>query len=361
VDFLPSVLSETQNYLNSANMIYLNDITTKIVKDSEIIGFVCENLNPIRFVGVLDFGVDSDAYEEYMTSNGMSSLTFIYNDDIITIPSVSVGDEETTKPYVSTNSDFILRQNENKIITIIGGNFDDSVKLEFGPEVTINGFDFITDQRMDVNVTAGSNNQVGTDIIVTKGNSHHFGNTPTIKVIDSAIGTGPSGTYLWGFPSGGTGLSAFDGNWTLEVFGDINSPDDFFMTSDAGTPSNGTGPSAPYDSYYLFGEKSSPNYGAGNYAQMSTSYFRQLTELSFYYHMYGDGIGALVVQSKDDDGVWTEQWRRDGQQNLQDDPFIYTGTLNASSWDAVAIRFVFEDGGSYDGDIAIDNIKIVSI
>jgi len=361
MDFLSSISAQTETNLNSANLIYLSDVTTKIVDNGVIVGFICENLTPIRFVGVLDFGVDSRSFDEYMTFKGISSLTYVYGNDITTIPEIVEEDASTTRPYISTSESIVLRQNENKSIIINGGNFDPDVTLNFGPQITVNGFDSITDNQMVVNITAGSSNQIETDIVMTKGSTQSFGNVPTIKVIDSAMGTGPQGTYEWGF-NGGSGLGAFDGNWTLEVFGDINSVDDFFMTSDAGTPSNGTGPNSGVDGYYLFGEKSNPNYGTGNYGQMSTSYFRILTEVSFYYHMFGDGIGALVLQSKDSDGIWTERWRRDGeQQSNQSDPFLYTGTIDASSWDAVMLRFVFEDGGYYDGDIAIDKIKFVSI
>ena len=363
MDFLPSILAQTQNYLNSSNAIYLNDVTLKAVDDGNIVGFICENLTPIRFVGVLDFGVGSDVFEEYMTFRSLTSLTFIYNNDTTTLPDTSTGDGAiTTKPYLETSGDIILRQDENKQITLTGGNFDPSIVVDFGPQVTVNGFDSITDQQMIVNVTAGSANQDSTSMVMTRGDVQSFGNSVSIMVTDQAIGTGNAGTYEWGFSNGGTGYGAFDGNWTLEIYNGIDSIDGFFKTSDAGTPSNGTGPTSGYDGYYLFTERSGDNYGSGKYGQITTTNFRILTEISFYYHMYGGAIGDLIIQSKDNDGLWTERWKKSGeQQSNQDDPFLYTGALDTTSWDAVAIRIVFGEALNYDGDIAIDKIKLVSI
>lgn len=360
--FLTSIYSQTQANLNSINIIYLDDINIKIVDDGQIVGFVCESLTPVRFVGVLDFGVHSDAFEAYLTIKGYSTLEFIYDDDITTIPIeeevISSGD--SIKPYISTTGIIMLFHNENRVVKLAGGNFDPDMTMDFGTGITFNGFDEITDKELSANITAGSANQASKGVKLFRGSNIHFGETPRYGVANNTTGTGPAGTYNWGM-AGGNGLGAFDGNWQLEIFGGVNSIDGFFRTSNTSTPSGTTGPDGSDDGFYLFSEKTSPNNGTGNYGQISTSYFNSLTTVSFSYHMAGTDIGRLVLQSLDESDVWTERWQRQGNQQTQASHFLLSGNIDASGWSAKKIRFVFEDGGGYSGDIALDTIKIVSV
>lgn len=366
MEFINTTETEVTPLLNPANLIYKSDIDIKILDGTTIVGFIITTVSPVRFVGVLDFGCASEAFEEYRIDQYLTSLTFNYNEDTQTTPPILADDAVSLRPYISNTSNIVLFQGTTSDIEINGDNFDSNIIFDLGPEVTFNSITSITPNSVIINVTASpSNLQNAVDILLTRGGVSHFGDTPKVTVTDVVIGDGPSGTYTTNFNSSGgnNGTAAFDGNWDLAIEGPINALDTFFVTSNAGTPSSGTGPSSAYDSYYLFTERSNPNNGVGANGYIETSYFHELTQISFYYHMYGTTIQDLVLESKDIDGLWHERWRRTGQQqSAQGDPFISSGNIDTTSWDATAIRFKFEDnGGSYTNDIAIDEIVITSI
>ena len=365
MDFLNTNSAETTPLLNVDNLIYASDIDIKIENNGVIVGFIITTVSPIRFIGILDFGCHGDAFEEYRINQSLSTLNFIYNTQESYTPSQMIGESTSMQPYISLMDDIVLFQGTTTDITIYGDNFDNNIEFNFGDQITINSITSVIPTEIVVNVTAAAVNQVATDIILTRGNSIHYGNTPTITVTDVVIGNGPAGTYIANFNSsaGGNGDAAFDGNWNLTIEGGINSLDGFFVTSDATTPSNGTGPNAAYDGYYLFTERSGTNYGIGKNGYIETTYFHELTQISFMYHMFGVDIQDLVLESKDVDGLWHERLRLTGaQQSSQDDIFISSGNIDTTSWDATSIRFKFEDnGGSYANDIAIDSIIITSI
>jgi subtilisin-like proprotein convertase family protein len=78
--------------------------------------------------------------------------------------------------------------------------------------------------------------------------------------------------------------------------------------------------------------------------------------LSFYYHMYGDGIGSLSLEVSDDGGFsWDNLWQESGNQgNEWQKVYISLGDYTEGS--IIQLRFVGQEGSSSRGDIAIDDI-----
>lgn len=267
------------------------------------------------------------------------------------------------RPYVSTLGDIGLTTNTTNDVIIQGDNFDNNTTVYLGDEVTIN-YIVPTPTQLLVNYTTSANIQASTPIEVKNGDLVHFGNTVNCFVLDVVVGTGPAGIFLTNFNGGGTGQTAVGANWFPETFGNIISPDTFFLTSNNGTPSSNTGPIGNFDgTNFLFNETSGVNSGAGSYGQITTSYFRELTHVDFDYYMYGADIGALVVESQDQNDVWTERWRQNGQSPIHPNQTSGWGQapLDATTWNAKAIRIVFEAASGFTGDICIDNLQLTSI
>jgi len=363
MEFSNSVLAQVNDNLNSANMIYVNDIDTRAVENERLVGFICSTANPVRFVGIRDFGCHGDIFEEYRKHLGVQSLDYVYDSHTAVTPNVDISDEATSsRPYISNTDNFIIFQGITADVELTGGIFDPDIEMDFGPEVTFNHYTIVEPTRIVANVTASTSNQDPTPLVVRRGNVLSYGNAPFVSVTDVVVGQGPSGTFTTDFSSGGIGASALGPLWEGEVFGTVDSLDSFFKTSNAGTPSSNTGPLSGTSGYYLFTEKSGNNNGAGQYGQITTANFKDLTSISFDYHMFGANIGAISLYAQDMSGVWIGVWTKSGaQQSNQSDPFINSGVLDAISWEAKALRFVFEDGGGWGGDIAIDNIVITSV
>ncbi len=135
-----------------------------------------------------------------------------------------------------------------------------------------------------------------------------------------------------------------------------------------GTPSSYTGPSGAHDgSYYLYTEASPASPGGIGYPNKSACLDAHFDlsalsspELTFYYHMYGSGMGTLYVGVYDGNG-YTNAWYRTGQQHEGvSDPWA-PATVDLSDYAGmsdVQIRFRGVTGSSYRSDMAIDSISI---
>jgi len=152
------------------------------------------------------------------------------------------------------------------------------------------------------------------------------------------------------------------GSWT-NVGGDV-----FDWTRDSGgTPSSSTGPSVDHtlgtsSGFYLFTETSSPR-SSGDTAilespclDLSGSVDAQMT---FWYHMYGSSIGTLNADVAANCGaVWTNGFSLSGNQG---DQWLQGGVdLTPYVGAPVKLRFVGIRGGSYTGDIAIDDVQVAA-
>lgn len=139
-----------------------------------------------------------------------------------------------------------------------------------------------------------------------------------------------------------------------------------FRTNANGTGTGGTGPSADHTSgngNYLYLETSG-NGGSGcqnKQAELHSPCF-DLTgtnqpELSFWYHMYGSSIGSLHV-----DAFVEGHWDLDIMPEIVGDQgntwLSQTVDLSAYAGKIIFVRFRGTTGGSYQGDLAIDDINL---
>ncbi len=147
--------------------------------------------------------------------------------------------------------------------------------------------------------------------------------------------------------------SGDDGDWTRQT---------------ADTPSADTGPSAAYSgSYYLYTEASStpgcPDKSAYLDKTFDFSAFDN-PNLTFFYHMYGAGMGTLYVDVNDDSGWDTDVWHMAGQQQTSSsDPWTQaTVDLSAYAGESnVTIRIRGVTGSGDTSDMAIDDVELVDL
>ena len=141
------------------------------------------------------------------------------------------------------------------------------------------------------------------------------------------------------------------------------SGDDFDWQRDKGaTPSNKTGPSFDHtlsteQGHYMFIEASGLNRRTGEKAYLFSDYQDPNTAacLSFWYHMYGDGIGSLNVYTKIiQTGNKQQRFTLSGNQGNQWQQASVDIPTNAQH--ILIIEGV--RGTTYLGDIAIDDVRI---
>ena len=132
---------------------------------------------------------------------------------------------------------------------------------------------------------------------------------------------------------------------------------DFLWThqSSGGTPSGSTGPDhGPNDGPYLFVEASSPNYPDKTCHLYSA--VGQWLGVTFKYHMFGDGIGALLVETQAPGGAWAEVWRRAGaQQEAGADPWVVAHVAFGAAVERVRIVGVTD---TWAGDTGLADIVL---
>ncbi|MEM9544650.1 MAG: Ig-like domain-containing protein [Bacteroidota bacterium] len=146
-------------------------------------------------------------------------------------------------------------------------------------------------------------------------------------------------------------------NWTQDSADDFN-----WITNSGGTTSNNTGPTAAYNgTYYAYTEATSPNNPDKVANLISPCFSVQAgfsTELSFAYHMYGDGMGDFNVDISTNDGSsWTNLWGLSGDQGNA----WSTQTIDLSTYAGqdVLVRFNVITG-NFRSDVSIDDVVISS-
>lgn len=361
MEYLSTNASEINFLLNEQNDIYKDDIDIKIIHNGDIVGFIISSSNPIRFVGVKDFGCSTDSFDDYRLYIKATSLDIIYNDVAFSIPAIQIKEASATRPYISNKENFIIPIGETSDIVFTGGIFDPSIEIDLGSDIVVNHITSVTPDKIVFNVTSSDTKQDPCVISMFRNGLYHYGEHPTIEVDTIIVGQGPLGTFTTDFNNGLTGEDAWGDKWKLEISKKIDSLDGYFQTSDRGTPSNGTGPSSPHDSFYMFTEGSGDNSGKKNIATATTSYFNDITKIEFRYHMFGDGMGDLKLECQKPDKSWVCNWIQKGAYQTSQSDIFKLITLNTEAWSCIAIRFVFENSTSYASDCAIDNIIITSI
>lgn len=150
------------------------------------------------------------------------------------------------------------------------------------------------------------------------------------------------------------------GDWINAITGDNKN----WSLRSGSTPSSGTGPSsgAGGSDQYLYLETSSGQaYTSGDSAAfLSPTMLVQNAALTFDYHMYGSDIGTLVIDVFTD-GFWVNSvWQRSGQQQTSNAQAYEQAIVNLAAYQVEQVRFRAIAAGGYRGDIAIDNIKLLS-
>lgn len=165
--------------------------------------------------------------------------------------------------------------------------------------------------------------------------------------------------------------------------------DDFQVAGDKGWTANDVSKNG-YNWFVNYGETSTENTGPNNdkvsdgilvkyiYAEASGAEFgdvaefispcfavsKENSELEFAYHMFGNGIGALHIDLKTEDGYINDVIPAiiGSQQKSQNDAFL-TKSVDLSQYtnQTIKVRFRAVRGSSWDGDIAIDDVFIKTI
>ncbi|XP_052230823.1 MAM and LDL-receptor class A domain-containing protein 1-like [Dreissena polymorpha] len=139
--------------------------------------------------------------------------------------------------------------------------------------------------------------------------------------------------------------------------------DDFDWQRDkGGTQTLTTGPTVDHTlgssmGYYLYIETSGNNRRIGEKAWLVSDYQDPRTAvcISFWYHMYGAGIGSLNVYTKQvSSGSMVKVWQLSGNQGN----VWQQANVDISSNNQFTIIFEGVYGGSYLGDIAMDDVLI---
>jgi hypothetical protein len=172
---------------------------------------------------------------------------------------------------------------------------------------------------------------------------HMYGNNMgTLNLFEQLPATDAS----CGFETGNCGWSGIQGYGNLR-----------WNRRTGRTPSFATGPSgAARGRYYAYLETSWGRTGANK--TLTSPLLASPNRIQFKYHMYGNNIGALYVETSSNNGrTWTQRWSRRGQ--------LQRGWTNAWTQATITvptstthIRFKGQRGNGYNGDIAIDDIHI---
>ncbi len=147
------------------------------------------------------------------------------------------------------------------------------------------------------------------------------------------------------------------GSWTQDQTNDFD-----WTLNTNGTPSRNTGPSgAAEGAYYAYMESSRPNFPSKR-AVLNSPCFDLSTattaSFTFQYHMYGaSNMGSLALEASTDNGnTWAAIWSRSGNQGNS----WQSATIDLSAYAGASIQLRFNGftGGTWQGDMAIDNLRM---
>ena len=124
------------------------------------------------------------------------------------------------------------------------------------------------------------------------------------------------------------------------------------------TPSVKTWPSRPKDgNYYIYLEVSWWWFPNKTYSIETIELNKQITNLSFHYHMYGWSIWNLYVDYHDGTN-WQELWNKTWQQHSSYSSAWTREEINLNWKQVKKIRFRATTGWGWNWDIAIDDINL---
>lgn len=254
-------------------------------------------------------------------------------------------------PFLTGSSTPVI-VNTSQTIDIQGVYFTPSTVVSIpSPNVTVNSFSATSPSTIQLDITVWGT-PWNYDLVldnawelntVWPGNGIWY-----LTVLSTITGTGPAGTYtetfewwLWDW---------FNGWWQQA------------WTRDAGgTPSGGTWPTTGSSSaFYVYTETSTNGTWFPNRTFiLETSNFNEAQSISFDYHAFGPTIWVLELQTLFN-GAWTTRSTISGQQQaVQTNPYL-NQFVDLSTFPVEAIRFFYTSGTNFTGDLALDNISIIS-
>ena len=146
----------------------------------------------------------------------------------------------------------------------------------------------------------------------------------------------------------------WDNNWQ-------NTGDFAWLNRSGTTPSSNTGPSAAsHGSVYAYLETSvGAANTSGDTAFLTSPIFSpEDAFLSFKYHMYGSNMGTLSVEVLTSTG-WQQVWQQAGQaQGSSSEAWKHVKIALHQYTSSIQVRIKGEAAGGWQGDMAIDNIRI---
>ncbi len=160
------------------------------------------------------------------------------------------------------------------------------------------------------------------------------------------------------------------GNWSADNGGGASGCT--WILDQGGTPSGNTGPNVDNtlgtaSGWYLYVENSgsgtTPPWfcdGTDSEATLNSSTFEAgsfSTNVSFWYHMFGANMGTLSLDVYN--GTWNNEWSLTGAQQAAQGNAYLNANVDLSSYSGnIKIRFRYDWGGGFAGDVAIDDIQI---
>lgn len=256
-------------------------------------------------------------------------------------------------PYIVQQSQKIVAPNTTQNITIVWENITPTSQVEIPWfDGIINSSFWLNPNEIIANITTGNTANIY-DVIIdnqgVKSTAWPTNGADLLQVVTPVLWNGPAWTYIEWFEANSLW------SWQNVTWLDAN-----LTVQQGGTPSTWTWPNqASNGSYYVFAETSNPNYPTKTF-WISTNNFRQAQSISFDYHMFGATMWNLEVQILHN-WVWSNvyiiKWQ---QQAAQTDAWLNTGVIDLSGELVEEIRLLYTSGTNYTGDMAIDNISIIS-
>jgi len=194
-------------------------------------------------------------------------------------------------------------------------------------------------------------------VVALAGDGNPLNDTVTQGVLNPLVAVFP---LSQDFEQMSNGVPAsFPDGWSTSASGSF-----VFQINSGTTISGATGPTTDntlgtLTGKYIYTEASSGSAGDTAFLQSPCLVMSSLNMpvLEYYYHMYGADIADLIVQA-DVAGVWQQIDILTGpQQTANADPYVMRRALIPPT--AGAVRFVVLRGSSFNGDVALDDIRIL--